>query len=165
MNISNLSSVTGSLPPLALPTPNQPESPADGTGSAPHATHHHHHRGPRVADPADASTVPGQDADQDDSQRVANLANKVNARLQHAISSGKFTSDQAVALKDAAAKFQDLMTRIGNAGDSGTTKRAVHFALHELGQQIQSVFAAQDASTSGSDIAAAITAPPVDTVA
>ncbi len=175
MNISNLSSISGSPQQAARLAASQEDASADGTVSKPHATHHQHgsRRSAPAAEATEASTVPDNDGDQDDAQRVANLANRVDARLQNAITTGNLTADQTVALKDAAAKFQALMTRIGNAGETATTRRAVHFALHQLGQQIQDIFNSQGTSpsdstatsTSGADIAAAITAPPVDTVA
>ncbi len=175
MNISNLSSISGSPQQAARLAASQEDASADGSVSKPHATHHQHgsRRSAPAAEATEASTVPDNDGDQDDAQRVANLANRVDARLQNAITTGNLTADQTVALKDAAAKFQALMTRIGNAGETATTRRAVHFALHQLGQQIQDIFNSQGTSpsdstatsTSGADIAAAITAPPVDTVA
>ena len=169
MNISNLSSVTGNPQPVAWTTPTQPDGPSDAPPSRPHGAHHHHHRAPKIGEAAETSTTPDTDGDQDDAQRVSTLARRIDARLQNAITDSNLTSDQATALRDAATKFQDLMTRIGNADGADGKKRAVHFALQQLGQQIQGIFDAQStsapaASASGADIAAAIVAPPVDTV-
>jgi hypothetical protein len=173
MNISSISSVTSNPQPLALPTPTQADGSTDGTATRPHGAHHRHHHGPKAGKATESVADPEQDGDQDNASFVTRLADRIQTRLQHAINSGKFTSDQVAALKDAAAKFQDSMTRIGNAGTTNETRREVHVALHQLGQQLQPIFSAQAATPStasatdadGSDIAAANTAPPIDTVA
>jgi hypothetical protein len=171
MNISSLNSVAGSLQQVARPNPTQQSSATDGPGSRPHATHHHARKA------AEASDVPGavdSDGDQDVAARITSFADRINARLQNAISGTNLTVDQASALKDAAAKFEALMNRISNAGQTDVTQRDVHYALSQLHQQIVQIFHPQGSEqpggsstglAGGSDIAAAITAPPVDTVA
>ena len=74
-------------------------------------------------------------------------------------------------MQDASAKFQALMNRIGNADFSGSPKRQVMFALHQLSQQIQGILQPQgtepgaSTATGNSGVAAASIAPTIDAVA
>ncbi|MBK7642277.1 MAG: hypothetical protein IPJ19_04395 [Planctomycetes bacterium] len=169
MNISSLTNMASSLPQVARPNTTSTEA----TGSRPHGTHHTASR--KTAEGSEAKGVRENDGDGDDntSTRVSNLADKINTRLENAINSGSLTPEQASALKDAAAKFTALMNRIANAGAQDVTKRAVHMAMSQLHEQVQGIFqgqgtddvgASEAAAKSGTDLAAAITAPTVDTL-
>jgi hypothetical protein len=168
MNISRLST-PASLPQVATRPPHHQHHHvrAANDGGADEAT--------TQATAADASVQgSGTEAqDHDFSKRVANYASQIEHRVQNAISGGNLSPDQAQALQDASAQFQSLMNRIGNADFSGTPKREVLFALHQLSTQIQSILQPQqtqpgssgDALAGGSGAAAATSTPTIDTVA
>lgn len=112
---------------------------------------------PQVASRASASKVardPDQDGDQHsaptaatsagNSQRLANLAAKIDNRVQHAIDDGNLSDEQKKALQDAASSFQQLMNRIGNADFEKSPKRQVMYALHQLGHKLQDILGPLD---------------------
>lgn len=104
--------------------------------------------------PSKVARDPDQDGDQHTaptqanqgvlSQRLANLTSKVENRVQNAIDSGNLSDDQKQALQDAAASFEKLMGRIGNADFDKTPKRQVLYALHQLGSKIHDILGPLD---------------------
>lgn len=170
MNISRLSSSSANAQPLpARPLQSQPKlagAPERGVDGKPHATHSSHGRETGQVEDA-------PDHGHDHSQRVANFAARIETRLQNAIESGNLSDDQVQALQQAASAFQSLMNRISNADFAHSPKRQVLFALHQLGDQIQSILhpeeQSQPTSTStlarNADVAGATAAPSIDAVA
>jgi hypothetical protein len=175
MNISRLSNVPANVQPVAArPFQSQPkvatapEKDVDTRPHAPHSTLGAAQGQAQVADDGDG------DVDQNYSTRIANYTSRIETRIQNAIENGNMSDSQVQGLKDAAAQFQALMNRIGNADFSHSPKRQVLFALHQLTQQIQSILHPDQGNQlgnstntlgTGSNTAAAAPAASIDAVA
>lgn len=89
-------------------------------------------------------------------QRIAKFVGAIEKRVQNASEAGSLSTEQLQALKEAAARFSKLMTRIDNADLENSPKRQVHFALQQLGQSVQDILdpGAKDATSPGIDTTA-----------
>ena len=114
---------------------------------------------------ADQHSAPTQASQGVLSQRLANLTNKVENRVQNAIDAGNLSDDQKKALQEAAASFEKLMNRIGNADFDHAPKRQVLYALHQLGNKIQDILGPLDGSETLKTGAAGSSSPSTKNVA
>jgi hypothetical protein len=173
MNISRLNSVPANLQPASARPYQAPKSttaPEKGVESKPHATHH----ASKGTSTARAQGADDGDGDVDSTnygERISNYASEIDTRLSNAIQNGNLSDEQVQSLKDASAKFQQLMQRIGNADFAKSPKRQVMFALHQLSHEIQSVLHPEETqpsatSTLGGDssVAGATALPTIDAV-